>query len=138
MAIKTIFGNRPYIVQYIFSGKAYQCHVAHQEVDKNGGEVSILVRVGKVDSNGGNRLVHIVNRVMQVEGGGYYDIEIIEAPTVTDVGTQIGYEQTSAIGSFSNLNRQANIKTGPIVEVYAEPTYTGGLVYDREFIPVGE
>jgi hypothetical protein len=134
-----IYGDRPYWLQYVFDGKTYQASIRN-DVVKNNGEVSVLVRVGKYvndDSNTTPRLVHIINRIISVEGGGHYDIEIIEAPTITDVGTEIEYEVSSAIGSFSNLNRQSVVKQNSIVSIYSKPTYTGGVVYDYEFIPVG-
>lgn len=136
MGITTVFGNRPYLSQYIFSGKVYQCSIRHQ-IAKNNGTASFLVRVGQIDDSSEKRLVHIINRESQVEGGGYYDVEIFESPTITDVGTQVQYETSSSIGSFSNLNRQSSIKQNSICEIYSNPTFTGGLKYDYEFIPVG-
>lgn len=140
MAFDITIGDRPYWFHYLSDGKGFRFNVRHDIISKNGGSVNILVRVGRYlndDETTTPRIVHVFARSHQVEGGGHYDIDIIEAPTVTDVGTEIIYEGTNADGSFANLNRQTEVKQDSIVNVYSDCTYTGGTSYDYEFIEAG-
>lgn len=139
MAFNLTYGDRPYWLQYVFDGKAYQCSKYFDTITKNEGTVNMLFRVGKYidDTTTTPRLIHILDRTTSFESGGGYTIDVIEGPTITDLGTSIPYETTNPSSSFSNLNRQSEIKQDSVVELYYGTTFTGGLEYSYEFVPVG-
>lgn len=141
MAFQMVYGDRPYWLQYIFDGKVYQATKYYGSITKSGGSVNLLVRVGKYlndDTSTTPRLVHILNRTIEFESGGGYTVEIYEAPTITATGTEIEYETTMLTSSFSNLNRQSDIKQNSVVNLYYGATFTGGTKYGYEFVPTGD
>ena len=135
MSFDIMTGDRPYWFHYISDGKAYLLAVRNSDIAKSGGTANILLRVGQyIDDS--PRLVHFIFRDTTSLNGGYYDLDIIESPTVIDPGTEIVYCDSAINNSaFTNLNRQTEVQRDSIVTVYKDCTFTDGINYSPEFIP---